>query len=87
MKYSGTVKTESCATFGNESSVKFNIFAQFKNDSDTVNFLIEDGASKKERLRWLSDPDDMKLVEIGGHEYYIDKNDELPDEIDTNKYI
>lgn len=87
LKYSGTVKTESCATFGNESSVKFNIFAQFKNDSDTVNFLIEDGASKKERLRWLSDPDDMKLVEIGGHEYYIDKNDELPDEIDPDKYI
>ena len=52
-----------------------------------MNFLIEDGASKKERLRWLSDPDDMKLVEIGGHEYYIDKNDELPDEIDPNKYI
>jgi hypothetical protein len=87
LKYSGTVKTESCAVYGNESNAKIFIFAEFKNASDTVSFLIEDGSGEKERLRWHSDPDDMKLVEIGGHEYYIDKNEELPDEMESDRYI
>lgn len=87
LKYSGTVKTDSCAVVGNESSAKICILAEFKNDSDTLTVLITDGADEADRLRWLDSPDDMKLIEIGGNEYYIDKNDELPDVIEPNRYI
>lgn len=87
LKYSGIVKTRSCAVYGNESNIKISISAEFKNDSDTVTFIIEDGAGETDRLRWLSGPGDMKLAEIGGREYYIDKNDELPDEIEPDRYI
>ena len=87
LKYSGTAKIEPCAAVGNESDVKLEIWAEFKNGSDTVEFLICDGASEAERLRWLRDPDDMKLAEIGGNEYYVDKNAELPDVIEPYNYI
>ncbi|MCR5600364.1 MAG: glycoside hydrolase family 11 protein [Ruminococcus sp.] len=87
LKYSGTVKTEPCAAVGNESNVESAIWAEFKNGSDTLEFLIYDGASEAERLMWLHDPDDMKLVEIGGNEYYVDKNAELPDIMEPQMYI
>lgn len=87
LKYSGIVKTESCAVSGNESYVKLGIFAEFKNNNNTVKFIIEDGVSETDRLRWNSSSDDMKLVEIGGNEYYIDKNEDLPDEIEPDRFI
>ncbi|MCR4638573.1 glycoside hydrolase family 11 protein [Ruminococcus sp.] len=87
LKYSGTVKADSCSEYVTKGSVKTTIDAEFRNGSDSVRFIIEDGADEDERLRWLSGPDEMKLVEIGGKEYYIDKNEDLPEEIETDRFI
>ena len=87
LKYSGTAKADSCDLSSKESSIEITVEAEFKNDYDKVRFIIEYGASEDERLRWNTDPDDMKLVEIGGKEYYIDKNEDLPDEIESDRFI
>ena len=85
VKYSGTVKTEKSPQF--EGKVNIGIDAEFKNGSDTVKFRFSDGASEDDKLRWLGDPDDLKLAEIGGKEYYIGKIDEMKDDAETRLSI
>jgi hypothetical protein len=87
LKYSGTAMADSYDLSWKESSIEITVEIEFKNDYDKVRFIIEYGTSEDERLRWNTDPDDMKLVEIGGKEYYIDKNEDLPDEIEIDRFI
>ncbi|MBP5380037.1 MAG: glycoside hydrolase family 11 protein [Ruminococcus sp.] len=73
VKYSGEFKADECGDKTNKSSTVMHITAEFGNDDGTFTVYLQEGADDADRLRWIDSPDGMEIVNIGGIEYYVDK--------------
>lgn len=84
VRYSGKVKVSDNDSYNN---VSMSTTYVFDNDGNTFTVFVSDGADEEDKLRWNSDRNDMKLVEIGGIEFYTDKNEDLDADVFTDNSL